>query len=185
MRIHETVLLFALCSAAALSGCGDPCQPTFTADTLLIAPVFIDCEADTDTSTGESTGDSSTTTEITGTGTSTSDASSTTADPVSTLDPKPDAMPVCIAIPAPGEAWGPCIGGQCADGLFCKVTAMGDVCLSACDVPGPCDTDKCLGGTCDMGLGACIAPCKAAGDPCPLPGMECFFGASPLCAHQF
>ena len=166
-----TIIAF-LALASIASACGDPCLPTFTADTLLIAPVLVDCEAIT----------SSTSTDITsGTG----DTSTTTADPVSPLDPKPDALPVCIAIPGAGEEWGPCIDGQCAEGLSCKVSGKGDVCIAACDVPGPCNTDKCLGGTCDMDLGACVAPCKAVGDPCPLPGMQCLFGAAPLCAHPF
>jgi len=169
-----TIIAF-LALAPIASACGDPCLPTFTADTLLIAPVLVDCEAIT----------SSTSTDITsGTG-DTGDTSTTTADPVSPLDPKPDALPVCIAIPGAGEEWGPCIDGQCAEGLSCKVSGKGDVCIAACDVPGPCNTAKCLGGTCDMDLGACVAPCKAVGDPCPLPGMQCLFGAAPLCAHPF
>ena len=174
-------LLTALAASALGAGaCGDPCMPTLTADTL-IAPVFIDCEADT--STGSGTGDASTAADITGD--TSSDTSSTTADPVTPIDPKPDPLPVCIAIPVAGEEWGPCIDGQCAEGLSCKVSGKGDVCIAACDVPGPCNTAKCLGGTCDMDLGACVAPCKAVGDPCPLPGMQCLFGAAPLCAHPF
>lgn len=169
-----TIIAF-LALAPIASACGDPCLPTFTADTLLIAQVLVDCEAIT----------SSTSTDITsGTG-DTGDTSTTTADPVSPLDPKPDALPVCIAIPGAGEEWGPCIDGQCAEGLSCKVSGKGDVCIAACDVPGPCNTAKCIGGTCDMDLGACVAPCKAVGDPCPLPGMQCLFGAAPLCAHPF
>lgn len=161
-----------------VAGCGDPCLPTLNADTVIVAANDI-CFITTDKASGSTGG---TTADITsGTG----DTSSTTADPVSPLDPKPDALPVCIAIPGAGEAWGPCIDGQCAEGLSCKVSAMGDVCLGACDVPGPCNTDKCLGGTCDMDIGACVAPCEAVGDPCPLPGMQCFFSASPLCAHPF
>lgn len=163
MNTPRNLTIAALALASIASACGDPCLPT-------------------DEASGSTGG---TSTDITsGTG-GTGDTSSTTADPVSPLDPKPDALPVCIAIPGAGEEWGPCIDGQCAEGLSCKVSGKGDVCIAACDVPGPCDTAKCLGGTCDMDLGACVAPCEAVGDPCPLPGMQCFFGASPLCAHPF
>lgn len=161
---------------SALASCGDPCLPTFTADTV-ITPANDVCFIATD----EASSTSDTSTDITGTG---SDTSSTTADPVSTLGPKPDALPVCVAIPGAGEEWGPCIDGECAEGLFCKVSGMGDVCLAACDVSGPCNTAKCLGGTCDMDIGACAPPCEAVGDPCPLPGMQCDFnGGAPLCVH--
>jgi len=187
-QIQTTIAAIAAALiACTTTGCGDPCLPTFTEDTLLIAPVIVDCEADTSTSS-TTTGDTSTTTIITGdmsTG-GTDTTGSTTADPVTPLDMPPvDPLPVCIAIPGAGEEWGPCLDGKCAEGLSCKVAAMGDVCLAPCDVPGPCNTDKCSGGTCDMDLGACVASCEAAGDPCPLPGMECFFGAPPLCAHNF
>lgn len=142
------------------AACGDPCDPIVTEDTLIF-PV---------TCLPSSTGDTGT---------------STTGDPVTPIDPKPDPLPVCIAIPVAGEEWGPCVNGECAAGLFCKVSGMGDVCLAACDVPGPCSAEKCIGGTCDMEIGACVAPCEAVGDPCPLPDMQCFFGPVPLCAYKF
>lgn len=145
-----------------LVACGDPCDPIVTEDTLIFP---VTCLPSSTSDTGD-------------TGTS------TTADPVTPLDMGPAPIPVCIAIPGAGEEWGPCSEGECAEGLTCKETPMGSVCLAACDVPGPCDADKCLGGTCDMDLGACVAPCKAAGDPCPLPGMQCDYnGGAPLCVH--
>ena len=165
-------LILIAASAAFILGagaCGDPCLPTFTADTVIVPSDDV-CLTTTDKASSEG----STSVDITG----------TTADPVSTLGPKPDALPVCVAIPGAGEEWGPCVNGECAAGLFCKVSGMGDVCLAACDVSGPCNTAKCLGGTCDMEIGACVAPCEAVGDPCPLPGMQCDFnGGAPLCVH--
>jgi hypothetical protein len=168
---HKTTsaITFAILSATLIATACDPCEPTFTGDTLISIPET--CLPDI---TG---GDSSTG------GDSTSTSTSTTADPVMPLDMGPAPLPVCIAIPGAGEEWGPCNGGKCAEGLSCKATPMGSVCLAACDVPGPCDADKCLGGTCDMDLGACVAQCKAVGDACPLPGMQCFIGAAPLCIH--
>lgn len=181
MNTPRNFTIAALALASIASACGDPCLPTFNADTVIVAADDI-CFITTDEASGSTGG---TSTDITsGTG-GTGDTSSTTADPVSPLDPKPDALPVCIAIPGAGEEWGPCMDGQCAEGLSCKVSGKGDVCIAACDVPGPCNTAKCIGGTCDMDLGACVAPCKAVGDPCPLPGMQCLFGAAPLCAHPF
>lgn len=180
MKTPFVIPLLTALTASALGAvaCGDPCMPTITADTL-IAPALIDCEADMSTGSG-GTSDASTAVDTTGSG----DASSTTGDPVTPIGPKPDPLPVCIAIPVAGEEWGPCVNGECAAGLFCKVSGMGDVCLAACDVPGPCSAEKCLGGTCDMDIGACAPPCEAVGDPCPLPGMQCDFnGGAPLCVH--
>ena len=65
-----TIIAF-LALASIASACGDPCLPTFTADTLLIAQVLVDCEAIT-SSTSPSTGGGTST--ITGTST---DASTT------------------------------------------------------------------------------------------------------------
>ena len=89
-------LVLTVVALAEVSGCGDPCLPTFNADTVIVAANDI-CFITTDKASGSTGG---TTADITsGTG----DTSSTTADPVSPLDPKPDALPVCIAIPGAGE----------------------------------------------------------------------------------
>lgn len=152
------------------SACDDPCEPVFTEDTLVIIGEVCPFTGGDNTS-----------------GDSTSGTSSTTADPVTPLDMGPAPLPVCIAIPAPGDAWGPCdAADSCAPGLDCKATPMGSVCLGACDPNAVtvCDAGVCLGGTCEAGIDACVAPCHAVGDPCPLPGMVCDFnGGAPLCVH--
>lgn len=164
MKTATAISPLILAALTTLTACGDPCLPTVLADTSII-PAADECDIPNDSDSGSGS------------------SSTTTADPVTPLDPKPGPLPVCIAIPGAGEEWGPCVEGQCDDGLLCKVSGMGDVCLAACDVPGPCNTDLCAGATCDMDLGACIAPCKAVGDPCPLPDMQCVFGAAPLCVN--
>jgi len=172
-----TIIAF-LALAPIASACGDPCLPTFTADTLLIAPVLVDCEAIT-SSTSPSTGGGTST--ITGTST---DASTTGADEC--IAPLP--APTCAAVPDAGTAWGPCIigGVGCSDGSKCHVSQLGSVCMPSCDVAAGCSCDAgvCLGGVCTED-GTCGAQtCTASGEPCPLPGQVCDFnGGAPLCVY--
>jgi hypothetical protein len=163
-----TSLAIVLAATLAPAACMDPCEAIITAETLVVTAT--DCIPET--SLGGDTGDTSTGPE---------------PDPVTPLDMGPAPIPVCIAIPAPGEQWGPCDANDaCAPGLDCKTTPMGSVCLGACDpnTVTVCDADKCLGGTCEAGIDACVAPCHAVGDPCPLPGMQCDYNSgAPLCVH--
>lgn len=166
-RTHATIVALVTIATLAPAACVDPCEVIIDADTLIVAAT--DCIPETslggDTGTGTDPG----------------------PDPVTPLDMGPAPLPVCVAIPGPGEAWGPCDANDaCAPGLACKVAPMGSVCLGACDPNAVtvCDAGVCLGGTCEAGIDACVAPCKAVGDPCPLPGMQCDYnGGQPLCVH--
>lgn len=170
-RNNAPTFLAIVIAATLAPACVDPCEAIVTAETLIVAAT--DCIPET------SLGGSSDTSDTTSVDPS--------ADPVTQLDMGPAPLPVCVAIPAPGDAWGPCDANDaCAPGLDCKTTPMGSVCLGACDpnAASACDAGVCLGGTCEAGIDACVAPCHAVGDPCPLPGMQCDFnGGAPLCVH--
>ena len=80
--------------------------------------------------------------------------------------------PTCATSPQAGEAWGRCfVTMDCNDGLDCRVTGAGGVCVPPCGECG-CPADfGCFGGVCEA-TDACVPQCEA-GDVCPGVGMHC------------
>ena len=156
MRLIHTAIISSLLLAASVAGCGDPCLPTIGVDTLITPAVGDVCFITTDDIT--SSGD-------TGSGVL------TTGDACEA--PLVDVF-ICAAMPSVGEMWGPCTENlSCAPGSTCIVGSAGNVCAPACDDCG-CPNLGCFGGTCNAGASpSCVPACEAAGDPCPVVGMEC------------
>jgi len=168
MKTHATMFttLFTL-SLLAPGGCGDPCLPTFSADTLIIAPAE-ECLPVDSTGVGPWTTGA---VESTGGGIESTGVGPWTTGDGECIPPVAEAVPFCAGVPEAGEAWGPCINGtDCTEGE-CKTTALGNVCLNECDgIECVCKTPKCFGGSCDDG--ACIPACKDS-TPCGPLGMVC------------
>lgn len=152
-----TIRPFALPFLASLTtvACGDPCLPTYQADTLIIAPADI-CWLTTDA--GSDTGDTvtATTTDITGGG-------------------------LCEL--APGLMWGPCDDGVCyGDGAFCLKTPTGSICVSGCKDEACPELGCANPGVCAV-TGACVPSCAdgceegqvcdVATDTCVWPAPAC------------
>ena len=140
------ILTSMLALATAACG-GDPCIPTIIADTSIIAAAD-DCISEDNTPGDESSSGS--------------------------MCPMPVEVdtPTCATSPQAGEAWGRCfVTMDCNDGLDCRVTGAGGVCVPPCGECG-CPADfGCFGGVCEA-TDACVPQCEA-GDVCPGVGMHC------------
>lgn len=136
--IPTTILLLSL----SLAACGDPCLPSFQADTLILGADDV-CFLTTDAETAATGSTISTSTGDTDTGGVTGGA-------------------VCEQ--APGLAWGPCNAeGQCdaGPGTFCIATSVGNVCAPACGNDGCLDLGCDMTGKC-LVTGACVPACDDA-----------------------
>jgi len=160
-RTTPIALLMLAASAVSIPACGDPCLPTFLADTSFVAPAE-ECVDEASTSTtAEDDTDSASSDAITST---TDEASTTTGG----NDPNPNPL-TCVAAPKPGEFWGPCISGEtCFEGA-CEADAASSVCVPGC-TEDPCNIGVCFPGVCND-ASQCVAPCDDASDCAP--GMAC------------
>ena len=143
-RITSTILPF-------LTAC-NPCEIEFVSDTAVVASQCpIETSADESSSSNGEESSSSATTDAASGG---------------------DQMPMCVAVPLAGEAWGPChVGAVCDKGIKCHDHGAGNVCVPECE-DDACPAFKCLGGTCNDNA-ECAPVCTANAD-CPIPGTFCF-----------
>lgn len=144
---HTRYILTSMLALATAACGGDPCIPTIIADTSIIAAAD-DCISEDSTPGDESSSGS--------------------------MCPMPVEVdaPTCVTSPQAGEAWGRCfVTMDCNDGLDCRVTGAGGVCVPPCGECG-CPADfGCFGGVCEA-TDACVPQCEA-GDVCPGVGMHC------------
>lgn len=163
-----TASMFTLLSLL-LAACGDPCDPDDHTPSPITDTSVIGIACHDPASSEETGGDSESASETS--------AAPTTADSSSGGDNSSggDAGPICAAVPAIGEAWGPCKADKTCDALgddpvFCHSADSGTLCMPACG-DNACPMFKCFGGECRPD-GACIPGCDSD-DDCPLPGSIC------------
>jgi hypothetical protein len=151
MTTRPFALLPLLASLAV--ACGDPCLPTFQADTLLIAPPDIcwlttDAETSGDSSDSSGSGDSSATGEV-----------CSVADPCEVQDMCTDGacvpIPPVVACPnVEGAMWATCDPtGGCVEGSSCLFGDGGWICVPACDDANACGLNQCDPGA---GIPICV-----------------------------
>lgn len=169
---HRPLITIAL-SLITIAGCGEPCGIPTTRNGIVFAAEACPSDDSSSGAAASSSGDSASET-------SSGEPGSTTDIPTaSTTDDSGGMLPTCIAIPGPGEFWGPCLidpknpdaPPSCLEG-FCQITGPGNLCMPACVEGDTCEAFKCLGGTC-RDDGACVPACEKANDPCPVEGMFC------------
>lgn len=175
--------LFPLLASLAVA-CGDPCLPTYQADTLIVAPADI-CWLTTDQETSdpsESSGTGSTSVSTTGAGVCQADSECGVGEicDLSVAHCIPDPT-VCEL--APGLPWGPCDDGVCyGEAVFCLHTTDGSICAPACKDESCPDLGCSNPGVCAP-TGACVPSCSqgceegqacdAATDTCVWPADIC------------